>query len=711
MFALQKTFLVVLTATALVHEAHSQAVDTSDWICEYCPFERGQRSDVSAGASQVSDDAAYLGDATGYSESGTYANLDGQGSFVSDKQQLRWQVEDLGLDSRFAELQGGRQGTYEYTLAYRQLPHTRYFTTDTIFVQTAADTLSLPEGWVRAPQTSGFTALDDSLVNRDIESERRMMRLGGRYLATSRLQLTADFRRQEQDGLRVSGGSFFTQSSLLPGPFDYTTDTVDLGVRYAGDKGYLSLGYFLSEFDSRYAQLRWENPFTGAVGAEFAAQSQAPDNSLRQLQLDGKYRLAWYSTVIAFNAALGQLDQDAPFLPYTTNGNLAAGPLPRSHLDGDVGTANLAVSVNSRISDRLRVRAGYRYDERDNQTPQDSWSRVIADTFLSGDAETNTPYSFQRSALSGAVDFDAFDTVSVSGGVERRSIDRDYQEVAEQTEDTGWGRLRWRPQDVIQLDIKGGVSERDIDRYDEAVATGLGQNPLLRKYNLAYRYRRFGEMTAFVSLPESPVSITLTGLFADDDYTKSRLGLTSGDDFRLAADLSWAVSESAAVYFSGGYENLEATQSGSESFGIEDWRAENSDDFYTAAAGVRMRQMAGNFDLQLDYTRSYGSSEIILDSASTGLSRFPDLESTFDYLRLRLDYDRSERTQWGLDVRYQRFVAEDWALEGVGPATIPVILTMGAQPYDENALIVGLSFRYRMGAATAASGSGGQDDE
>jgi hypothetical protein len=259
---------------------------------------------------------------------------------------------------------------------------------------------------------------------------------------------------------------------------------------------------------------------------------------------------------------------------------------------------------------------------------------------------------------------------------------------------------------VIQLDIKGGVSERDIDHYDESFATSVGQNPLMRKYNMAYRYRLFGEMTVSMALPESPVSVTLTGLFADDDYAKSQLGLTAGDDFRLAADLSWAVSETASVYVSGGYENLESEQSGSESFTTADWQAENSDDFYTAAAGLHMRQIAGKFDLQLDYTRSEGTSAITLDSLSTGLSQFPDLQSTLDYLRLRLEYARSEKMQWTVDVRYQRFVAEDWALEGVGPATIPVILTMGAEPYDEEALIFGLGFRYRMGASQTESDSG-----
>ena len=86
-----------------------------------------------------------------------------------------------------------------------------------------------------------------------------------------------------------------------------------------------------------------------------------------------------------------------------------------------------------------------------------------------------------------------------------------------------------------------------------------------------------------------------------------------------------------------------------------------------------------------------------MTSAAGGPSQFPDLESTLDYLQMRLSYLRSERLQLTMNIRYQSFTAEDWALEGVGPATIPVVLTLGAQPYDDQVLIFGLGFRYLIG--------------
>ena len=36
-------------------------------------------------------------------------------------------------------------------------------------------------------------------------------------------------------------------------------------------------------------------------------------------------------------------------------------------------------------------------------------------------------------------------------------------------------------------------------------------------------------------------------------------------------------------------------------------------------------------------------------------------------------------------------------LQGVGPATIPVVLTLGATPYDYDGLLIGISFRYLIG--------------
>jgi hypothetical protein len=51
-------------------------------------------------------------------------------------------------------------------------------------------------------------------------------------------------------------------------------------------------------------------------------------------------------------------------------------------------------------------------------------------------------------------------------------------------------------------------------------------------------------------------------------------------------------------------------------------------------------------------------------------------------------------------VQYERFVADDWALEGVGPATIPMVVTLGAEAYDYDVFLIGIGFRYFIGDRT-----------
>jgi hypothetical protein len=55
-----------VTAVLLAPAAALAQVDTSDWNCEYCPFDDGYRAEVDAGATYVSDDAARFGNGTGF---------------------------------------------------------------------------------------------------------------------------------------------------------------------------------------------------------------------------------------------------------------------------------------------------------------------------------------------------------------------------------------------------------------------------------------------------------------------------------------------------------------------------------------------------------------------------------------------------------------------------------------------------------------------
>ncbi len=684
-----------LIALALAPTLTWAQVDTSEWACEACPFDAGYRASVEAGATNVSDDAARFGNYTGYDEKGAYGNLDGQGRYSSDGYRLDYFMEDLALDSRAFGISASNKGLYEINFGYREIPFRRFDTSSSIFVQSASDTLALPSGWVAAGSTGGMTQLSSSLRQQLIGTDRTVVDIGGKWQPKDPLRLFADFRRQTRDGIDITSGSSYTQAAFLPRWIDFETDQVDTGVRYATDTFSVTLAYYGSFFTNNNQSLTWETPFLAPPESATLRMAREPDNEFQQVSLSGKYLLSTWDTSLAFVAASGRGEQNAALLPYTINPSIAAPGLPRSSLDGQVDTLNYSFTLTSRPLDKLRVKFGYRYDERDNQTPVDAWSRVIVDSALSGETELNVPYSYDRMHTTVSAEY-AFSTdLRVSAGYERKEMTRDYQEVAEQTTDLGWGQLRWRPAAWLDVRAKGGASQRGIDRYDETVAVSYGQNPLMRKYYLAYRYREFGEVIASITPLESPVSFSVSALFADDDYKESWLGLNGSEEFRATADVSWAISDSASVYFVYGLDSIDAHQTGSEQFDFWDWSAFHEDRFSHVGLGMAWRPVEGKFSMRFDYNRGDGETRISLDSLSGGYSALPALESVLDSARVEASYDFSERLAGTFSLRYEKFELQDWAL--VSPTALPMVLTMGATPYNYDVYAIGIGIRYRFG--------------
>ena len=686
-----------LAATLFMPVAALAQVDTSEWQCEYCPFEDGYRAEIDAGAEYISDDAARFGNGTGHDEKGALVNLGGNGRYNKNGTQFSWYAEDLGTSSRVFSISAGRSGKFEVSLGYRELPYRLFDTTDTVFTSSQPGTLSLPSNWVGAGTTGGFTALSSALAPINIEKDRQILEFGANFIPTEKIKLYADYSRQQRDGINVMAGARFTQSVFLPRPVDDYTDQINAGMRFSLGPVNLGVAYFGSFYRNDISALTWDNPYTFAPGADQGRLALEPDNDFQQFSLSGVYRTPALNTVVAFSTAIGRGEQDAEFLPYTINSALPVNALPSSSLNGQVDTGNYALTITSRPFKRASVKLAYRFDERDNQTPVSTWSRVITDTFSSGSNETNVPYSFERARLNLSGTYKLFDSVSLSGGYDRTQYDRDYQEVAKQTEDSGWGKLRWRPTSYLEATIRGGASRREVDEYNTDVAISLGQNPLLRKYNLAYRYREFAEMSLSASLPERPISIGMTYLWADDSYSESVLGMTDSEENRVNVDFSWAVSDAASLYIAMGADSIDANQTGAEAFTGPNWQAMHEDDFAHYGGGFRVTGLKEKIDLTVDYTRSDGETDIRFAGQNVSSTPLPKLESTMDSLRFSMDYEWSERMDLNFGIRYERFETADWALDGVQSDTIPVVLTMGADSYDYDVWFVGIGIRYRIG--------------
>jgi MtrB/PioB family decaheme-associated outer membrane protein len=716
---LRRTALGFLCMAPLL--ARGQAVDTSGWECNFCPFEDGQLdSEVEAGSLYADGVAAKFGEFDGISEDGDYLVVNGYtGERWQDGAFWRAVAKDLGLDNGGIAVEMGREGLWRTDLGYVASPHNVYDTTVTPFVAESASALSLPADWVRAGNTQFMTALDSSLRAYDLETTRERGNLGGEYDSPSGWRTDLRYMHETRDGRRLIGSNFITTASQLAGPVDYVTDQVDWSAHYETARGAIGLSYFGSFFSNRRNDLTWDNPFTAiAPGADLGRSALAPDNDFNQLALNLGYALgpAWR---IRMNAAMGRAKQDDSFLPYTTNPQIATSPLPRASLDGEVDIRHadlqLAGDFGALIGwlDGLRGKLNYRYYERDNGTPQADYSPVEGDSFPAGVA-TNLPYDYRRQKLSLSGDYDlarlfwpgSGPALQLSGGWDREEWDRKFQEIENSTEDRGWVRLRMSPLNWLSFDARYGAANRDTDPYVADPGASASQNPLLRKYNLAYRERDFWDFELHLSMPGN-LELSLGGFERKDDYVESALGLERSRDSGGTADLSWTISEKISAYAFYGLQEITSLQSGSQSSGAPDWRAESVDEFDTASIGLRLNGLNDRWNVRFDYFWLDGQGDIKVESGAP--QAFPPLRTRSHGPSLEVEY----RATPALDVigsfRYEHYDAHDWALDGVEPDTVPAILASGADAYDYDANLIGISFRYRFGGD--AGGTAAADPE
>jgi MtrB/PioB family decaheme-associated outer membrane protein len=692
---------VLLAAASGVQAEESAPPDTSAWACKKCTFGQGYAATAELGVGSLDESSAKFGDYTGLDEDGAYVVANAAGGVALESgYRVDYELLDLGLDSRAASITGGKQGAYELGLSYDRIPHRISDTGETIF--SGSDNLTLPGGWVRAGSTAGMTALGTSLRPVDVGFDRDRYGATGRYFLGDKWTFGLDYKRDERSGTRPRFGSFGSVSTEMLRPIDDTTDRINADVRYQGKHWFAQVGYFASIYDTKAASFQFDNPFNAFVaGGDRGLMALEPDNFYNEVAVSA----GWYglpgNTAITLSAAMGQGTQDTGFTPYTINPNVAVDALPLQDLDGDVSVTRADLTASARPTDRLHLRGSASYDERQNDSRQAAFTSIVhTDLFPLAEDRVNAVYGYERTRLNGSADFDVYDDLTVGVGGEWRQTDRTGSAVEVSGEEVldGWGRAQFRPSGYLGFVVKGGVEERDPDRYDVSVGTSFGQNPLMRKYNQAYRYRAYGELLANVAVASLPLSLSASVHYGDDSYLQSDLGLVSGLDRRYGVDLNWTVNQNITAYATLGREKIDSTTRGSSTFTAADWTGNVQDDFETYGAGVNA-QFTDKINVSLDYT--YGAGNSRTNITGTGSGTFPVVTSELSSFKAGVTYGFSERTDLMLTWWYETLNSSDWSYESL-PAAMPTVLGLGVDPYNYDVNYVTLSMRYRFGAKPAA---------
>ncbi len=698
--------------------------------------------EITLGAWYLDDDSYHFGKYTGLADKGGYVLAD----FLLEKRPdpkssdtTRWRVQGwrLGLDSRRLEFDYRQQGKQRFKAVYREIPNRRFGDGQTPFRGESAGVWNLPGDWQIVPNSSttgGLVNLQENLVRMKVDTRRRRLDLAWSRSLGDTWSFDVDFRHENKKGERTLGSIFgynFTnpRGMILLAPVDWTTDTLEVMFAYATPGLQFSAGVYASFFGNGESTLIFQNPY--GRQSQWADGVSYPDSQGRiALEPDNRYLQFLANGAVNFNATTrltatfsrGWMKQNESLLPYTINPDLAVHiPVPLASLDARVDTLTFSARLSSRLSRRLRLVIGYRYDDRNNKTQRALFS------YIGGDAQgqraleegrINRPYSYAANKADALLAYRIARGIRLKTGVEYRHYSRDYQEVEDSDEFIWLAGLSLREWSTASLSFNYRNSRRDVSAYNgsvpllvSSVPGTVGEDdwqnhPLLRKYFLTDRDREEFRLRADL-FPNARINLGFSASYFRDDYDAGFFGLNQAKIQSGTVDGSWH----PVKYFTltGFYtrEKYDASQSSRYIFNtasiddpLENWFADSKDHVDTWNLALKFTELGAargwrGVEFGTDYTWSDTRSSIDVTAAVRETLPLPDLQSRMQTFSLWGSFALGKRSSVRLTAENARLKSQDWALDSVEPDTLPWVLLPGQNAGNYNLWLVSASWSLR----------------
>jgi MtrB/PioB family decaheme-associated outer membrane protein len=663
-------------------------------------------SDIELGIGYVADDAYFFGRYNGLQSEGAYLVGDIDARRFSDDGGF-WNVRgtNLGLESRYLRMEGGKQGRYKFFLEWDELPNYMNNTGQTPFDGVGTDNLTLPSGY------TGTGDLDTYLHGFELQTKRERIKTGASFVAKQRWLFDIDFSHENKQGVDAIGGAIYngtsnvvrnTNTSLLPEPIDQDTDLVNATLTYAGEDGQVDLTYHASFFNNTYASLSWQDPFNPATGE--GSMAMAPDNEFHQLSLTAGYSLPYRSRLTGV-ASMGRMTQNQKFQPYSVNSGIPAS----ESLDGEVWVLNGQLKLSSRPITKLRLNADLVYDERDNQTPVETYSYIVLDSINAGGGVDNNPYSYKKTRFNLEANYRFNAIVSLRGGYKYTGMTRsDFDAGREDTdENTLFAKVKVKPHSTIDLELYGEAGSRDGSEFEQP---GY-QDPLMRKYNLADRDRtKMGALINYMATEK--LYLGARADYSEDDYTDTQIGLTEASQPTVTVDFSYTPVDNLTTYGYYTWENIQSSQNGEDLSALGGgggtavpttgpWQADFDDTFDTVGVGAKWTDL-GKWDLGADfiYSKAVGHIEINHQDPNVPEDQFPDNLTEMYSIKLWTDYNYSKRLVYKFGYWYEEYLADNWAVDGLepyDPTAVANTLLLGdtTMDYEVRVFMVSASYKFQ----------------
>lgn len=696
------------------------------------------RSDILIGVAAMDSRkpgrAMQFGKFTGLTDKKIY--VVGAANIQSQNGRRYWnlKVDDIALDTRSFNFDGGTMGKYKIHFGYSELDSLLSNNSQTPFNGAGGESLTLPAGFTKSFSTSGMTNLAASMQGVELGTKRKEGEASFAFQPGKNTGLSFSFRRYLKNGIKSIGAvvlpdlMFVRQGLVLPEPVNYHTDEFRTGFDWRGERGQANIEYYFSRFTNNDASLTWDNPFTIIATPGYPDQGRTslpPDNQHQRLSLGGSYELTDTTRMSALYEQ-GTMTQNEAFLPYTINpDSTISTPLPRSSADARIDTTLVKFDLASRPFSPLSLHAGYRHYQTENKTPRDLYQMVINDTFnqvalTSIAAQYNQPYDSSRDQwkLDGSWYFGKGATLKL--GFDRDQMEYRYRAVNATTENVYSARLnkRWDAGATAFLDLAEG--RRRADGYDatrvfenmhtsQYLATlGAGEYfdslPAMRQFDIADRdSARQG--LGVTLLPRPDLAIGLNANHNGEKYNACQFGLQEREinSATLDATLTPDDVSSWSLYYtrqeSGWKQVGNAYDWGDSLDPANDWSSRHQDAIDTVGVNITLSFLDDSLPVRLAYAYSNIHTDISFTAGSATIPvpvNMPTLKAERHTADLSGTYSIRDNLSVRVGGMVEFYRSRDWATDGISPgsSTVPEVLTLSGSAASYWAVLVTTALNY-----------------
>ena len=562
------------------------------------------KSTVEAGVLDVSRDSRKFGEYNGLDKSGAYAignfRLFGGGG---DDSAYRWRLfgDNLGLDTRSLGAEAGAQGRWRVTAGYDELSrHYGYDNYQTMWRGAGTTTLTLPEwypaaatrlavtnnanailaNWnnIQAPNAVAGTAgggpaaiIPPAMYVFDAGTDRRRSNVGGSFLFAPGWEARAAVKHEDKDGTKVTGvniGRFSGVSALLPEPIHSTTDQFEAAIAFANKVMNFNVGYYGSLYRNDVKLWTVENPgANNAVLGNVARLQSYPDNQMHQVNFAGGYKFT-PATRLAVTGSWSRMTQNDTFIDNPAG---ATWVVPDTSAHAKVVQKHLLARLTSSVARDWSFVASYRIDDRDNQTPIQSFATTGGDTPGASTVFSNEPINRRLQQANLEADWRFARGQGVRAEYEWQEIKRSStaDESPFRADRTRENTLRVAYRNMLGETLTGRISyaysERRVSEYEEGnprptspPAPFPAADPLLGGFEQFFladrdRHKVRGQLGW---QPADALSIQATLDLNRDRYPTLEFGLKESRSWVAGLDAAFAASDKLTVNAFYTYEDM-----------------------------------------------------------------------------------------------------------------------------------------------------------